>query len=76
MKSQLLILTYEIDIEPGASFAVPVGLTDSLTPGRWRITIQPLEPASLSFGHVQGHGAFLNAYAPEDEGWYDDCPPG
>jgi len=76
MKSNLLVLTYEVEIEVGERFALPAGLAESLTPGRWRITVQPLDPLSRPNGPVRSHDAFLSAYAPEDEGLYDDCPPG
>jgi hypothetical protein len=76
MKMNVLILTYEVEIEDGEPFTVPAGLDESLGPGRWRITIQPIAATANGESAVRGHDAFLNAYAPEDEGLYDDCPPG
>ncbi len=70
MKSQLLTLTYEIELQAGELLTLPTPLLESLGEGRWLITIQPvLEPANLS---ARDHRAFLNSYAPSDEGLYDD----
>lgn len=40
---------------------------------KWLLTIRP---ASIEFDiqPIRGHGAFLNSYAEEDEGLYDDHP--
>jgi len=70
MESKLLNLTYEIDLQPGEPFSLPESLTQALSPGRWRITIQPL----LHEARIRRHDAFLNSYAPEDEGLYDEYP--
>jgi hypothetical protein len=48
---------------------------DSIGAGRWIITVQPIA-ATRSPSARRGHGAFLNSYAHEDEGLYDDCSPG
>jgi hypothetical protein len=73
MESKLLNLTYEIDLQPGEPFALPESLTQALGPGRWRITIQPLSPAAPVVP-IRSHDAFMNSYAPEDEGLYDEYP--
>jgi hypothetical protein len=70
MESKLLNLTFEIDLQPGEQFCLPESLTRTLGPGRWRITVQPLSPEAP----VRSHDAFLNSYAPEDEGLYDGYP--
>ena len=69
MHHQPLELTYEIELNPGEKLILPAALVDSVGPGRWMITVQPLPPASA----LRDHSAFLRGYAPEDEGLYDDC---
>ncbi len=64
-------LAYEVDLKAGEKLALPDSLTDELSPGRWLITIRPLQAAVTS---VRYHDAFLDSYAPEDEGLYDDYP--
>lgn len=71
MKEQLIRLTYEIELQAGEEFRLPEALTASIGPGRWRLTLQPLRPTT-----PRSHAAFLNGYAPEDEGLYDDYPTG
>ncbi|MGB3200927.1 MAG: hypothetical protein WBA99_08490 [Nodosilinea sp.] len=71
MKSQLLSLSCEIELQPGETFALPPDWMSVLGAGRWKVTIEPLvdeEPASPP----RDHTAFLNSYATEDEGIYDD----
>jgi hypothetical protein len=70
MKDQLTHLTYEIELQPGEKLTLPPALVNSVGPGRWLITVQPAGPA------VRNHAAFLNGYAPEDEGLYDAPPAG
>ena len=38
--------------------------------GHWLIKVRAYSPAP-----PRSHGAFLNSYAPKDEGLYDDYPP-
>jgi len=68
MKSDLLNITYEIEIKPGEKFELPQAITDNINAGRWIITIQLAESPMP----VRDHSAFLNSYSPEDEGLYDD----
>ncbi len=68
MENQLLNLTYEVELQPGEKLSLPETITATLSPGRWRITIQP-----ISGTPVRSHQAFLNSYVAEDEGLYDDC---
>jgi len=70
MKSQPVKLTYEINLQPGEPLTLPPELTASIGTGRWLITIQPVSPPVPLL--TRNHGAFLNSYAPEDEGLYDD----
>lgn len=71
MRSQSNKLTYEIDLQPGELLALPPELTASIGAGRWLVTIQPAASPSVSL-LTRSHDAFLNSYAPEDEGLYDD----
>jgi hypothetical protein len=70
MQSQPVNLSYEIELEPGETLALPPELATSVGAGRWLVTIQPIpNPSSLS---MRDRSAFLNSYGPEDEGLYDD----
>jgi len=66
MKNSLVNLTYEIELEPGEKLTLPDSLIAHVNAGRWLITIRPLPIP------IRCHSAFLNGYAPEDEGLYDD----
>jgi len=57
------LVTYEIELEPGEELTLPESLNAHINAGRWLITI------------FRSHSAFLNSYAPQDEGLYDDYPP-
>jgi hypothetical protein len=65
-------LTCEIELKPGQELRLPRSLLDQVGPGRWLITLQPLGPEAAA--PVRDHRAFLNSYAPEDEGLYDADP--
>ena len=67
MKSNVVSLTYEIELQPGEELSLPESLVKSLGAGRWLITVRSLSASSL-----RDHNAFLESYAPEDEGLYDD----
>ena len=73
MNSQLVNLTVEVTLQPGEKLSLPQSLIDSVGAGDWLISIQP---ATASQTVIRNHSAFLNGYAPEDEGLYDDYPPG
>jgi hypothetical protein len=73
MKSQLINLTYEIELQPGEKLSLPESLVQSLGAGLWIITIQPKSTIPVI---TRSHDAFLKGYAPEDEGLYDDYPTG
>lgn len=59
-------LTCEVEVKPGEKLSLPPSLS-AVGPGRWLITVEPANA-------VRRHSAFLNSYAPEDEGLYDDYP--
>lgn len=67
MKSQLLQLAFEIELQEGEKLTLPSSILEGIGKGKWLITIQPKSPAPN-----RSHNAFLNSYAPEDEGLYDD----
>jgi D-lyxose ketol-isomerase len=71
MRSQPVKLTYEIDLQPGEQLNLPPELTASIGAGRWLVTIQSVLSPTGSLP-TRNHNAFLNSYAPEDEGLYDD----
>jgi len=65
-------LQYEIDLRPGETLQLPQSLVDQIGPGQWRITIEPSDQSNTT--SIRDHGGFLNSYAPEDEGLYDNYP--
>jgi hypothetical protein len=69
MSERVRHLEYEVELQPGEKLTLPSALVESVGAGRWIITVEPAGAAP-----VRGHGAFLNGYAPEDEGLYDDDP--
>ncbi len=71
MKDELVRLTCEIELQPGEQLRLPESLMARIGPGRWRLTVQ-----SVRRRPMRSHAAFLNGYAPEDEGLYDAYPAG
>lgn len=69
MNSELVTLTYEIEVQPGEKLSLPESLIENIGAGSWVITIQQKQKLP-----TRSHDAFLNGYAPEDEGLYDDYP--
>ena len=67
MKSQLLQLAFEIELQDGEKLTLPSSIVEGIGKGKWLITIQPKTTIS-----DRAHDAFLKSYAPEDEGLYDD----
>lgn len=67
MKNQLLKLAFEIEIEEGEQLNLPSSIVQGIGKGKWVITIQPKNLVSDRL-----HNSFLNSYAPEDEGLYND----
>ena len=70
----LLNLTYDVELKPGEKLTLPASIIDAVDAGRWLITIRPYMAAPMSAMPIRSHGAFLNSYAPEDEGLYDELP--
>ncbi|KZL48076.1 hypothetical protein A2T98_20005 [Nodularia spumigena CENA596] len=71
MSSELITLTYEIDLQPGEKLNLPDSILENVAAGRWIITIQQKLPES---NVTRSHDAFLHGYALEDEGLYEDYP--
>ena len=67
MKSQLLQLAFEIEIQDGEKLTIPSSIIEGIGKGKWLITIQP---KSETGDHA--HDAFLKSYSSEDEGLYDE----
>ena len=71
MPSTLVNLTYEIELKKGEAFSLPKEAIKQLKTGKWLISIRPVAK-ELDLRPIRRHGAFLNGYAEEDEGLYDD----
>lgn len=71
MESSLVQFSYEIELQPGEKLNLPRTIVDAVGAGRWRITVESADQTKSSM--PRDHGAFLNSYAAEDEGLYDDC---
>jgi|GEM_PF-570287 len=63
------VVVCEVEVEPGQRIALPDEVVDQIGPGRWRIVVAP---ANASGGWARAHSAFLDSFAPEDEGLYRD----
>jgi hypothetical protein len=66
-------MTFEIEIKPGETVEWPGEIVQRLSPGRWLVTVQPHGPANGPTP-FRVQSAFLESYAPKDEGLYDDAP--
>jgi hypothetical protein len=71
MQSNLVNVTYEIELQPGEKLALPSTLVDVIGAGRWVVTIQPSDDITNALP-IRNHSAFLNSYSSEDEGLYAD----
>lgn len=74
MASALVNLTYEVELKKGEVFSFPEEAAKQLKPGKWLISIRPAQKELASSVQTRQHRAFLNSYADEDEGLYDDYP--
>lgn len=68
MKSELVKLTFTVELEEGEKLTIPESIGQNIGKGKWLIAIQPDLNES-----IRNHNAFLNSYCLEDEGLYDDC---
>ena len=71
MKKHLVELACTVDVVPGEKLTLPAALVDGLSAGRWIVTVRPWN-GPAEFPAARRHDAFLNGYAPEDDGLYDD----
>ncbi len=71
MNTQLINLSCEIELQTGEKLTLPDEITNSIGAGRWLISIAPVANA-VQTTPIRQHDAFLQGYAPEDEGLYDD----
>lgn len=75
MNTEVVSLSCEVELLSGETLTLPDEITNRIGVGRWLISIAPaplgkgISPQTES---VRQHDAFLNGYAPEDEGLYDD----
>lgn len=74
MKAQWLELGCEIELGNGERLSLPESVVGQVGPGRWIVTIQPADGNTAKV--FRNHSAFLNSYASEDEGLYDDAATG
>lgn len=72
MQSKLAEIIYDVELQPGEPLRLPAGAAEILGPGHWVVSIRPADQTACG-NTVRTHAAFLNSYATEDEGLYDDC---
>jgi hypothetical protein len=73
MESHSSEFTFDVHLQPGQSLSLPPEVAASIGPGHWLISIRSADECDLLL-NVRSHSAFLNGYAVEDEGLYDDYP--
>ena len=71
MNKDLTHLACAVELQPGEKLTLPPSLVENVGAGRWLITVQPVSPVVAL---IHRHDTFLNGYAAEDEGLYDDHP--
>lgn len=75
MDSNFAEIIYDVRLGPGEALSLPEDAAAIVGPGHWLVSIRPADHDSSSH-LVRNHSAFLNSYAPEDEGLYDDYSAG
>ena len=75
MQTNFTEITYDVELKPEEAFSLPQDAAEIIGPGRWLVSIRPAVDA-MQRGPIRDHAAFLNSYAPEDEGLYDDHSAG
>lgn len=76
MGAQPSELIYDILLQPGEPLSLPKTAEAIVGPGHWVVSIRPAEEEGAGGVALRDHSAFLNSYAPEDEGLYDDYSAG
>jgi hypothetical protein len=71
MQSKLTEITCDVVLQPGEELTLPQEAAGIIGPGHWTVSIRPAGEETR-----RDHAAFLNSYAPEDEGLYDDYSAG
>jgi hypothetical protein len=71
MQAKFTEITYDVQLQAGESLSVPKEIAEIVGPGHWVVSIRSAESESRP-GAIRDHAAFLNSFAPEDEGLYDD----
>ena len=69
MNTQFVNLSCEIELKTGEKLYLPDEIVNGVGAGRWMISIVPIPNTDQA---IRQHDAFLNGYAPEDEGLYDE----
>ena len=75
MQSEFTEITYDVELQAGESFSLPKEIAEIVGPGHWLVSIRPARKDSRG-DPIRDHTSFLNSYAPEDEGLYDDYSAG
>lgn len=70
MSEPIFPLAFTVDLNPGEKLTLPPAMVEGVGPGRWLVTVRPWRETDTP--PARRHDAFLNGYAPEDEGVYDD----
>jgi len=70
MEKEIVELACTVELQPGEKLSLPAELVQCVGAGRWLITVRSVNGSRP----IRRHDAFLNGYAPEDEGLYDDSP--
>ncbi|HEX5446893.1 MAG TPA: hypothetical protein VFW87_23960 [Pirellulales bacterium] len=71
METRSVEITCTIDVKPGEKLSLPASLIDGVGPGRWCVSVRRCDVRNED-RPARCHDAFLNSYAPQDEGLYDD----
>jgi hypothetical protein len=66
-------ITFDLQLQPGEPLQLPKEAAAIVGPGHWLVSVRP---ADCQSGPVRDHSAFVNSFAPEDEGLYDDYSAG
>jgi hypothetical protein len=75
MPSNINEVTYDVQLQPGEPLRLPIEAAQIVGPGHWLVSIRPADDSAQT-GLVRDHAAFLNSYAPEDDGLYDEYSAG
>jgi hypothetical protein len=74
-RSKLSEVIYDVHLQPGEELSLPTDVAEMLGSNHLRVSIRAADDSGRG-GLVRNHMAFLNSFAPEDEGLYDDYSAG